>query len=117
MQFLLEDSKDWNESFRPFATMKHHSFEECDLTGHFAHGTFSFVKKCMRMGAKAYANKDWFLWSKYAPYIGDNLMNRDYSILPAQELRRLKYEILGRHAIDCKIFIPPLIFCVTPLYN
>jgi hypothetical protein len=107
MNFLLELKDGWNEQFRPFATVKHHSFEDEDLTGFFAHGTFAFILKCQRMGALAYGNKEYFRWTNYAPFIGNDLLNSDYSILPAIEMKRLKYQILARHAIDCKMFIRP----------
>ena len=107
MKFLLELKDGWNEQFRPFATVIHHSFEERDLTGFFAHGTFSFILKCQKMGAMTYANKEYFQWSNYARFIGNELLNSDYMIIPAIEMSRLKYSVLAKYATDCKIFVRP----------
>ena len=109
MKLVVEDKGrgDWNKQFAPFGIQKHHSFEELDLSGYFAMGSFAFVKKCVGMGAKAFGGKDWFNWSQYAYQIGNELLNSDYGLFPAAELRRLKFEILGRYGKECKIFIRP----------
>ena len=107
MKILLEDRKNWNEQFRPYAKVLHHSFEEENLYDYFAIGSFFFVLKSAKYGTIGYCDKPFLTWSNYAPAFGNELLNSNYIILPACELSRLKFDILGQFAVDCKIFVRP----------
>lgn len=110
MKILLQKKENWNLQFREFSIVQDYNLSKIsiqDFSNLFCIGSFQHVKDFMNLGAKGFPNKKWFNYSNYGRLIGDELLNRDYSILPAGELNRLKFEILGRHGKDCKIFVRP----------
>jgi hypothetical protein len=116
MKILLQKKKisnEWNSQFESFSkalTYNQILTEEKDFifwSYYLAIGNFDFVEKSKNIGANVFENSEWFKYSYYARFFGDELLNRDYCILPAVELKRLKYEILGRYSEDCKIFVRP----------
>jgi len=110
MKIVLEQRDQWNELFRPFSQVLHHSFawtEERQLDKHFAIGSFAFIQKCLRAGAAAYCDKEFLTWSNYAPHFKEELLNSDYIILPACEIPRLKFQFLGQFGKECQIFVRP----------
>jgi hypothetical protein len=75
---------------------------------YFPIGTFKFVHEFHEKYPQPYKediNK--FKWTNYARFIGEDLLNSDYIILPASEVARLKWSTLGRLGEDCKVFVRP----------
>lgn len=105
MKLVLEKRSDWNKQFRPFSVEPN----VFDQTYYFPIGTFKFVKEFNEKFASQVfpENLDNFKWSSYARFIGNDLLNSDYILLPAAEIARLKYQILGQFGDDCKIFVRP----------
>lgn len=93
--------------YRPFEDDK--VFSEVDFPNKgkcvIVHGTVEFCKKFERVWGKHYTpglyfNQNVKHWSKFAPYIGADLLNSDYSILPYAEAKR-------RHVPQEAMFIKP----------
>jgi hypothetical protein len=105
MLLTLQHRKDWNESFRKFSVEPTNSEWEY----YFPIGTFAFVADLREKFGGRVKEEDLnlFRWSKYAYRIGEDLLNSDYCILPAAEISRLKFALLGQFGEDCKIFVRP----------
>jgi ATP-grasp domain-containing protein len=108
MKLILEQRRDWNEQLLSYATVYHHSeIFSLEKTEGLVIGTFKFCAEAKERGATVWSNDKDLTWSTYAPYIGNELLNSDYILLPGKELIRRKYEILGQFGVDCKIFVRP----------
>lgn len=75
-----------------------------------AHGDIDLITRIARerrWTPGTFCTTENFLWSHYACWYGDHLLNRDYVMLPFGELERLKdflFDTLGR---DERVFIRP----------
>jgi hypothetical protein len=109
MNILLQKKDGWNRQFRPFSNVV--DFYSLDKNQDFHNsitmGNFDFVEKTKNMGAIAFENPQWFQYSYYSHFFGEELLNSDYIILPAKEINRLKFQTLCRIGKDCKIFVRP----------
>lgn len=107
MKIVLQKKDNWNSQFRHYSRIENISSDINNLTDYVAMGCFDFVNFCKQKGATVFCSEQWFQYSYYSSFFGDELLNRDYVLLPASEFSRLKFEILQRFGKDCKIFVRP----------
>lgn len=107
MKIVLQKKDNWNGQFRPFSLMEDIQPKIENLEGYLAIGSFEFLENCKKKGATVFEDKEWFKYSYYAKYFGDQMLNRDYCLIPAGELSRLQFSLLGQYGNDCKIFVRP----------
>jgi hypothetical protein len=109
MKILLENNRSWADSrLKPFADVrKIEELKRENWSYHVVIGSFAFAERALEYGATRLCDYSDFLYSRYAPDFGEELLNSDYILLPACELPRLKYRVLGSYSEDCKIFVRP----------
>lgn len=105
MEIVLQNRKDWNKQFAQFSVEPTDSLWEY----YFPMGSFAFVDQLQKKFSTRVRNENLnlFKWTNYARFIGEDLLNSEYCILPASEIKRLKFQVLGQFGEDCKIFVRP----------
>ena len=107
MKIVLEKKRDWNTQLAWHSKLLPRVFRPEDLSGYFGFGTFDFVENCKAAGATTFCDTNFLQWSIYAPWIGPELLNSEYILIPSHDISRLKYKIFGLFGVDCKIFVRP----------
>jgi len=87
------------------------TYEEqfCALSGEvFGFGSIQLVDFLSHKAPnRSFAAWDKYRCVEYLTLFGDELVNRDYAMLPFGDIFRLRWELFGRFAVDTKVFIRP----------